>query len=53
MTWGEQVRQQPFVLSTIIGATSMEQLKTNIASQDIELDKDQLKAINKIHATQP
>jgi len=47
------VRQQPFVLSTIIGATSMEQLKTNIASQDIELDKDQLKAINKIHATQP
>jgi aryl-alcohol dehydrogenase-like predicted oxidoreductase len=47
------VRQQPFVLSTIIGATTMEQLKANIASQEITLDKDQLKAINKIHAGQP
>lgn len=47
------VSQQPFVLSNIIGATTMEQLKTNIASQDIVLDKDQIKAINKIHAAQP
>jgi len=47
------VNQQPFVLSTIIGATTMEQLKANIASQEITLDKDQLKAINKIHAGQP
>lgn len=47
------VRQQPFVLSTIIGATTMEQLKTNIASQEITLDKDQIKAINAVHGAQP
>ena len=47
------VNQQPFVLSTIIGATSIEQLKSNIASQQLILNKDQLKAINKIHSSQP
>jgi aryl-alcohol dehydrogenase-like predicted oxidoreductase len=47
------VNQQPFVLSTIIGATTMEQLKSNIASEALVLDKDQLKAINKIHNSQP
>lgn len=31
---------QPFVASSIIGATTMEQLKTDIAASDIELSKD-------------
>ena len=47
------VNQQPFVLSTIIGATTMEQLKSNIASEALVLDKEQIKAINKIHSSQP
>ncbi len=36
------VTQQPFVTSNIIGATSMEQLKSNIASIDITLSQDVL-----------
>ena len=36
------VNMQPFVTSNIIGATSMEQLKTNIASIDITLSQDVL-----------
>ena len=36
------VNQQPFVTSNIIGATSMEQLKSNIASIDITLSQDVL-----------
>ena len=36
------VHQQPFVTSTIIGATTMEQLKSNIASIDLELSQDVL-----------
>lgn len=47
------VRQQSFVLAAIIGATSIDQLKSNIDSQFITLDKDQLKAIDKIHNAQP
>lgn len=36
------VNQQPFVTSNIIGATSMEQLKSNIASIDITLSQNVL-----------
>lgn len=47
------VNQQPFVTSNIIGATSMVQLKENIASIDIQLTKDLLAKINTIHAVIP
>lgn len=40
---------QPFNTSTIIGATSMEQLKVNIASHDLVLDEAAVNQINKIH----
>lgn len=43
------VNQQPFVTSNIIGATSMEQLKTNIASVDVTLSADVMAEINAIH----
>jgi aryl-alcohol dehydrogenase-like predicted oxidoreductase len=47
------VTQQPFVLSTIIGATTLEQLQENIESIHIELSKDLLAKINAIHARIP
>lgn len=43
------VNSRPFVTSTIIGATTMEQLKENIASIDVELSDEILKGIMKIH----
>ena len=47
------VNSRPFVTSTIIGATSMEQLKLNLASVNIELPKDVIKNIEKIHEQHP
>jgi aryl-alcohol dehydrogenase-like predicted oxidoreductase len=47
------VTQQPFVLSNIIGATSLEQLEENIDSINVGLDKDLLAKINDIHARIP
>ncbi len=47
------VHSRPFVTSTIIGATGMEQLAANIASIDVELPKALLKEIQKIHSRQP
>ena len=47
------VSSRPFLTSYIIGATSMDQLKTNIASIDIKLSKDLLRAIEDIHTGQP
>ncbi|WP_078083904.1 NADP(H)-dependent aldo-keto reductase [Microbulbifer mangrovi] len=47
------VTQQPFVTSNIIGATTMAQLESNIASADIELAADQLAAIEDIHSQTP
>jgi len=44
------VNQQAFLGSNIIGATSMEQLRSNIASSQLELSKDVLKAIEQVHA---
>lgn len=44
------IQQQTFLNSTIIGATSMQQLKENVACQNIKLSKDTLKAIETIHA---
>lgn len=42
------INQQPFLTSNIIGATSMDQLKENIASIDVELSSDILKEINEV-----
>jgi aryl-alcohol dehydrogenase-like predicted oxidoreductase len=42
------VTQQAFVTSNIIGASSLDQLKENIASIDITLSKDILKAIEEV-----
>lgn len=47
------VNRQPFVTSSIIGATTMEQLAANIASVDLELDREALKRIEEIHRSQP
>jgi len=47
------VNQQSFVMATIIGATTMAQLKENIAAFDIVLSPALLAEINKIQATYP
>jgi len=47
------VNQQPFVTSNIIGATTMEQLKENIESINVELSEEILKEIDKIQDLQP
>jgi aryl-alcohol dehydrogenase-like predicted oxidoreductase len=47
------VNQQPFLTSTIIGATTMQQLKENISSIDIEISEEILKRIDEIHELQP
>lgn len=47
------VTQQPFVTSNIIGATNLTQLKENIESIDISLNKDILNSIEEIHAVLP
>ena len=44
---------QPFVSSVIIGATTMEQLKTNIESVNVELSDDVIKEINKVQSIYP
>jgi len=43
------VNKQPFMTSNIIGATNMEQLKTNIASIDVVLSEEVIAGINDIH----
>ncbi len=45
--------QKPFVTSTIIGATSMEQLKTNIDAFDITLSAEVLDELDKIYRQYP
>jgi aryl-alcohol dehydrogenase-like predicted oxidoreductase len=47
------VTRQPFVTSNIIGATSLEQLQSNIASQGLNLSDELLAAIEAIHQEQP
>jgi len=44
---------QPFVTSVIIGATTMEQLKTNIESVNINLSDDIIKKINEVQTIYP
>jgi len=47
------VHSRPFLTSTIIGATTMEQLRSNIASASVTLTPDLLQAIEKIHTELP
>ena len=47
------VNQQDFVTSTIIGATTMEQLKENIAAFDIQLNEEIIAEIEKIQELIP
>ncbi|WP_191858647.1 NADP(H)-dependent aldo-keto reductase [Hanstruepera ponticola] len=47
------VTQQPFVASNIIGATNMNQLKENIDSIHVNLNKSVLESINEIHKLIP
>ena len=44
---------QPFVTSVIIGATNMEQLKTNIESVNIKLTDEIISEINEVQAIHP
>ena len=44
---------QPFVTSVIIGATTKEQLKTNIESVNINLTKDIISEINEVQQIYP
>ena len=47
------VNSRPFVTSNIIGATTMDQLKENIESIDIELTDEIMEKINLIHNNNP
>jgi aryl-alcohol dehydrogenase-like predicted oxidoreductase len=47
------VNSRPFVTSNIIGATTMEQLKENIDSINIELTDEIMEKINLIHNNNP
>ena len=47
------VNSRHFVTSNIIGATSIEQLKSNIESINLELSEDVLQAIEEVHTQQP
>ncbi len=47
------VTQQPFVTSNIIGATTLEQLESNIASAELKLSDDVLAGIEAIHKDHP
>lgn len=47
------IEQQPFVTSTIIGATTMEQLKENIDTIQVSLSDEILKAIDEVQAVIP
>ena len=47
------VNSRPFVTSNIIGATTMEQLKENIDSVNIELSDEIMQKINMIHNNNP
>jgi aryl-alcohol dehydrogenase-like predicted oxidoreductase len=47
------VTAQPFVTSTIIGATSLDQLRANVATADLRLTAEQLAAIEAVHRLIP
>tara|TARA_B000000460_G_C21275790_1_gene289509 strand:- start:6 stop:161 length:156 start_codon:yes stop_codon:yes gene_type:complete len=47
------VNNKPFVTSNIIGATTINQLKENIASINITLSQEILNKIEEIHLSDP
>ncbi len=47
------VNSRPFLTSTIIGATTMDQLRSNIASIDVNLSAEVLEGIQAIHGAHP
>ena len=47
------VNTKPYVTTNIIGATSMEQLKTNIAAIDLTLSDEVITAIDNVHKDNP
>jgi len=47
------VNSRPFMTSNIIGATTMEQLKENIGTADIDLSAEIIEKINLIHSNNP
>ncbi|MBK1649906.1 NADP(H)-dependent aldo-keto reductase [Rhabdochromatium marinum] len=47
------VNSRPFLTSNIIGATSLEQLKANIASAELQLSADVIAEIEAAHREQP
>ncbi|MNY65444.1 putative aldo-keto reductase [compost metagenome] len=47
------VTSRPFVTSNIIGATSLEQLDSNIASLELTLGDELLAGLERIHVEQP
>lgn len=47
------VNSRSFVTATIIGATSLDQLATDIASVDVRLDAEALAAIDAVHRDMP
>ncbi len=47
------VNSRPFLTSNIIGATSMAQLQSNLASMELDLSADILEGIEAIHQGQP
>jgi aryl-alcohol dehydrogenase-like predicted oxidoreductase len=47
------VNQQPFLTSTIIGATNLKQLKENIESIDVNLSDEVMTQINDVHNNIP
>jgi len=47
------VNAQPFLTSNIIGATTMDQLRTDIESVNVKLSDDVVAAINRIHHDNP
>ena len=47
------VNSRPFVTSTIIGATTLEQLEADLGSIDLELEDEVLEDIEAIHTEHP
>ncbi|APX91713.1 NADP(H)-dependent aldo-keto reductase [Halomonas sp. 1513] len=47
------VNSRPFLTSNIIGATNMEQLEANLASESLRLDQEVIEAIEAVHRRLP
>jgi aryl-alcohol dehydrogenase-like predicted oxidoreductase len=47
------VRTRPFMASVLLGATSVKQLDTNLASVELELSAEVLEGIEEIHGRFP